>query len=530
MEFTNLSQLPVEEAARWHTALATGDDSVRHVPFILCSADVTLETFLEETTERLNRWWTGLFTQAETAQILARANDGFDIVKFREQMRNAVRSGALIVRKNDIPLDPNDKDLEYLFSMHFRQDDINEWLRSVKARYELTYPYDEDQPPDDLISFSEAARHLLDKHGATEQELAAWMTFEADALMGWLVRPQRDGKVNGRHFSAHDLRVPNLSKGGDLGALPDSITRVITLLKALDVRLSAAQVDDFSVVFDNRFVNFSEARALISKKARNAAEVDSIIQCWADVHAKIRNLESVQDQVGSFLPFVGYAEKLEDGVVLHAQLDVFVNRQLGVISDRTIGWWDATMDAEFWRAQPAVNADQAAMLLSRRNPHEESLEQAITASTDETTPADFRRLQTAFRAIESTATASRTLDNWYAYAKEHSLKVHSWFGLYVDLVTAPASAPAVARIKEPQVDQPWLVADSADPKAAQLWYTPARYFARLLAKGDPSLLQKRNKLADKAAQRLKEEKIEGSRKKFVSGQTLLKALANCKLD
>ena len=57
--------------------------------------------------------------------------------------------------------------------------------------------------------------------------------------------------------------------------------------------------------------------------------------------------------------------------------------------------------------------------------------------------------------------------------------------------TAPPSAT--------EAGKPWLVADPKDPTPAQSWYTPARYFARELIRGDSTLLKKSLALADKVS-------------------------------
>jgi hypothetical protein len=76
----------------------------------------------------------------------------------------------------------------------------------------------------------------------------------------------------------------------------------------------------------------------------------------------------------------------------------------------------------------------------------------------------------------------------------------------------------------------WDVYDSRDPIPAQPWYTPARYFARQLVKGDPTLLTKRAKLATKVVQSLSGVGFykRGGKLPLDSG-TVLKAFSNVKL-
>jgi len=79
--------------------------------------------------------------------------------------------------------------------------------------------------------------------------------------------------------------------------------------------------------------------------------------------------------------------------------------------------------------------------------------------------------------------------------------------------------------------KPWLVADPKDPTPAQPWYTPARYFARQLIKGDSTLLQKSLPLADKVSKSL--AKVGIYKRGGVSplaADTILKAFSNVKLS
>ena len=75
--------------------------------------------------------------------------------------------------------------------------------------------------------------------------------------------------------------------------------------------------------------------------------------------------------------------------------------------------------------------------------------------------------------------------------------------------------------------KPWLIKHPDDPSPEQYWYTPARYFARELIRDDTTLLTKRNILADKVAQSLKNVGIlkRGGKLPFNSA-TVKKAFAN----
>ena len=81
-----------------------------------------------------------------------------------------------------------------------------------------------------------------------------------------------------------------------------------------------------------------------------------------------------------------------------------------------------------------------------------------------------------------------------------------------------------------EAEKPWLLADPKDPNPEQPWYTPARYFARDLVKGDATLLLKTSLLADKTSKSLAKVGIykRGGKKPFAA-DTILKAFSNVKL-
>lgn len=95
----------------------------------------------------------------------------------------------------------------------------------------------------------------------------------------------------------------------------------------------------------------------------------------------------------------------------------------------------------------------------------------------------------------------------------------------------PETPAPVATGKAAQVeDKPWLVPDHKDPKAAQPWYTPARYFARQLVLKDSTLLTKKPILAEKVARSLFNVGIcKRGGEKRLAPETVLKAFANVKL-
>ena len=68
--------------------------------------------------------------------------------------------------------------------------------------------------------------------------------------------------------------------------------------------------------------------------------------------------------------------------------------------------------------------------------------------------------------------------------------------------TLPAEKVEVVPVMPTQMPDPWEIEDPKDPEPVQLWYTPARYFARQLVRDDSTLLTKRNTLANKVVQSL----------------------------
>lgn len=302
---------------------------------------------------------------------------------------------------------------------------------------------DEDDPPRDVISFTEAAARLSTKYGTTEYELAAWMMFNSHALGSWIVTSRNKDQIRGRHFSEHDLRVRDPQRPEIQPSLPGTAAHATSMIKALDVHLSAAQVDSFVVANDDRFLDFEAVHKLISSRVRDKGKAAEIIRTWQDVHNKVRNLEHAPDKVGAFIPFTGYAEKIEDGIVMRIPMESFLDRQLATRSpnkgpldgnerDETqaaeyiAAWWDQSLDATFWWESPSVTPLQAALLLCRHNPNSENENDGRTTTTDETDPTDFVRLLNAFEALERATPAIRTLQAWLDFSTTKGLKTHTW--------------------------------------------------------------------------------------------------------
>lgn len=77
---------------------------------------------------------------------------------------------------------------------------------------------------------------------------------------------------------------------------------------------------------------------------------------------------------------------------------------------------------------------------------------------------------------------------------------------------------------DPDSQKPWLERDPRDPEPEQPWYTPARYFARILIAEDPILLAKRDILATKVREFLgKTEIYKRGGKNSPMASTILKA-------
>jgi hypothetical protein len=98
-------------------------------------------------------------------------------------------------------------------------------------------------------------------------------------------------------------------------------------------------------------------------------------------------------------------------------------------------------------------------------------------------------------------------------------------------VLAPAKTPTTQAPLIAATDtKPWLLIDQRDPKPAQPWYTPARFFARKLVIGDSTLLLKKALLANQVSKSLAEVRIfKRGGIKPPSAVTVLKALANVNL-
>ena len=107
-----------------------------------------------------------------------------------------------------------------------------------------------------------------------------------------------------------------------------------------------------------------------------------------------------------------------------AEAEKWAKEQEAVGKDgETVGWWDSTMNASHWWKVESVSPLDAAMLLSRHNPHEESRSSAEKSTSDEMNPGDFKMLLAGF---EGAYPGKRRLKDWSGYAAEQGFKTHSW--------------------------------------------------------------------------------------------------------
>ena len=96
---------------------------------------------------------------------------------------------------------------------------------------------------------------------------------------------------------------------------------------------------------------------------------------------------------------------------------------------------------------------------------------------------------------------------------------------------APKSTQDTAKPElEISKTNPWEIVDPRDPEPEHTWYTAARYFARQLVKENPTLLNKKDRLAQKVVQSLTGVGIKkrGGKKPFNPG-TVKKAFHNVNL-
>ncbi len=111
------------------------------------------------------------------------------------------------------------------------------------------------------------------------------------------------------------------------------------------------------------------------------------------------------------------------------------------------------------------------------------------------------------------------------------ITIHSfneWVNKLPDIGIQPASSLTASanQVVQPQSDKPWLLRNPDDPAPKYGWYTPARYFARQLVIEHPTLLTKRDRLAEKVVVSLEKvgELKRGGKKPFLAS-TVKKAFS-----
>lgn len=148
-------------------------------------------------------------------------------------------------------------------------------------------------------------------------------------------------------------------------------------------------------------------------------------------------------------------------------------------SEYEAAWLDATLDAAGFFAMENITPVQAAMLLCRFSPHDETLRDAETSTTDETTPDDFKRLMVTFEDRAAARPRNRSLLDWMAVAAGAGRKTHPWAARYAKhhglfgppepeespAPAAPPPVPLVANVNVVNITQPPAPAPEQAPPA-----------------------------------------------------------------
>lgn len=94
-----------------------------------------------------------------------------------------------------------------------------------------------------------------------------------------------------------------------------------------------------------------------------------------------------------------------------------------------VAWYDMTLNARTWWSLSSVSPREAAMLLCRLDPHDDTLS-PLSVTTDETSPDDFKRLLRVFEDVAHAQPRDRRLNEWHDIAHDRQLKYHSWIVAY----------------------------------------------------------------------------------------------------
>lgn len=111
------------------------------------------------------------------------------------------------------------------------------------------------------------------------------------------------------------------------------------------------------------------------------------------------------------------------------------------LNAHAVDWYDHSLEADHWVALRDISPIDAAMLLCRFNPNDETYENVKRITSDELKPEHLVRLAQRFTDIRKSDPMPRTLRDWHQKAKELGLKYHSWIDGHMG-ATTPAAALA----------------------------------------------------------------------------------------
>lgn len=146
-------------------------------------------------------------------------------------------------------------------------------------------------------------------------------------------------------------------------------------------------------------------------------------------------------------------------------------------AEHEAAWFDATLDAAGFFAMENITPVQAAMLLCRFSPHDETLRDAETSTTDETTPDDFKRLLATFDERAAARPGARSLLDWMAVAAGAGRKTHSWAVRYAKhhgMLGPPEPEASPAPAAPPSEPEPQATRVKPEPA----WIDEARRVAK----------------------------------------------------
>lgn len=227
---------------------------------------------------------------------------------------------------------------------------------------------------------------------------------------------------------------------------------------------------------------------------------------------------------------------------------------------RLVAHYDVSLHAAIWWTRTNVKPDEAAMLLCRIDPLSDKDPENTYVDDDRRSPDRYRVLRRVFEDEAETALQSRMLLDWLCVAQRQAVPYHQWIDEYAnalyDAGTIATEAPPAPRVdageanasgegakpnsregSKPLASLPvWEVQHQDDPEPLQPWYTPSRYFARVLIKEDVSLINKRGSpshpgaLPKKVVEKLTEiGTLKRGGKKSLSPVTILKSFAGVDL-